>query len=131
MSCLCFVKDENWEKDAFRPARYVSGASCVEFLVISPRVHGEDLRAVAGDQDGVLELRGEAAVHRDSRPPVVPQCALGASHGQSRLCIACSPAINQNTRSCMYVCMYRPTDCECLACNHVAWLVIIYVKSIS
>lgn len=47
---------------------------------------GQDLCAVLGDQNRVLELRVEAAVHRDGGPAVVPHGALRAPHGQSRLC---------------------------------------------
>lgn len=49
---------------------------------------GEDLCAGPGDEDGVLELRRQAAVRRHGRPAVLPHVALDAvaSHGQDRLC---------------------------------------------
>ena len=49
---------------------------------------GEDLCAGPGDEDGVLELRRQAAVRRHGRPAVLPHVALdaAASHGQDRLC---------------------------------------------
>jgi hypothetical protein len=61
-------------------------APTIHNALCAPSTLGEDLRAVGGDQHGVLELRAQAAVRRHRRPPVVPHHALRAPHRQRRLC---------------------------------------------
>src|SRR5690606_29682430 len=46
---------------------------------------GEDLDAVVGDEERVLELGGALAVDRDRRPVVVPDLVLPGAHGDHRL----------------------------------------------
>lgn len=47
---------------------------------------GENLCAIDGNQHRMLELRVEAAIHRNGGPAVVPHLAPCAPHGQGRLC---------------------------------------------
>ena len=59
-------------------------------ILLAYLAFGEDLSSGLGDEDGVLELCGHAAVRRQRRPPVVPHVALDAvaPHRQDRLCNA-------------------------------------------
>ena len=54
-------------------------------------VEGEDLGAVVGDEEGVLELGGAAAVGGDRGPLVVPQAVLPGPdvrrHATGGLCL--------------------------------------------
>src|ERR1039457_1789507 len=46
---------------------------------------GEDLVAVAGDQEGVLELGGALAVPGDGRPAIGPDGVVDRAEGEHRL----------------------------------------------
>jgi hypothetical protein len=58
-----------------------SGGSNTAQAILLTLAFREDLGSSPGYEYRVLELRGQASVRRDGRPPVVPHVAVGAPQG--------------------------------------------------